>query len=206
MKQCAKCMEWKDESEFHKNKRNKDGLHSYCKKCNSLKAKEFNQTVKGKENLKKAYQKQYESGYFKYGKGAIINMSKSAEKRGIPFELDEQELMRWWTSNPDRCEYCGTTVVEYRKLRDFVKQYDGDDWRILRFKRFFNLENQAKIDEMTIDRVDNKGGYNIKNIKKACWFCNSLKSDFYEEDEIRLIGSYIVNKLKKMMGDNNERD
>ncbi len=196
MKQCAKCKEWKDESEFHKNKRNKDGLHSYCKSCNYEAAKVFNNTEKGKQNVKKAYEKQYDNGYFKYGKGAIINMSKSAQERNIEFYLTEDELYNWWINTPDICSYCGSTIEEYNELRDFIINYKGDIWDINRYKRFFKLENQAKISDMTIDRVKNNGNYEITNIKKACWFCNSLKSDFYDEEEIKQIGKIVVDKLK----------
>ena len=33
MKQCTKCKKWKDESEFSKQPRRKDGLRYWCKKC-----------------------------------------------------------------------------------------------------------------------------------------------------------------------------
>ncbi len=33
MKRCSKCKEWKDESEFNKNRKNKDGLQCRCRKC-----------------------------------------------------------------------------------------------------------------------------------------------------------------------------
>lgn len=33
MKRCSRCGETKPHSEFHKQKRNRDGLHSYCKEC-----------------------------------------------------------------------------------------------------------------------------------------------------------------------------
>jgi len=32
-KRCAKCEKWKDESKFSKNRKNKDGLWCWCKKC-----------------------------------------------------------------------------------------------------------------------------------------------------------------------------
>lgn len=35
MKQCTKCKKWKDESEFGKDSKSKDGLRHWCKKCNS---------------------------------------------------------------------------------------------------------------------------------------------------------------------------
>ncbi len=33
MKQCTKCKRWKDESEFSKSRKNKDGLRYWCKDC-----------------------------------------------------------------------------------------------------------------------------------------------------------------------------
>ncbi len=35
MKQCTKCKKRKEESEFNKNRKNKDGLQYWCKKCKS---------------------------------------------------------------------------------------------------------------------------------------------------------------------------
>lgn len=197
-KLCKLCGQYKDVSEFGKNSRNKDGLHSYCKECNAKKAKEYNKTEKGKINVKRALKRQQESGYFKYGKGAIDNMSRSAQKRHIEFSLTEVTLKKWWMSTPDKCAYCEISIEEYRKLRDYVIAYQGDNWEINRFKRFFALNNHAQINDMTIDRVDNSRGYEISNIVKSCWFCNSLKSDFYTGEEMRVVGKQIIKDLKKL--------
>lgn len=201
-KKCACCGIEKDVSEFHKNSRNKDGLHSYCKQCNAIKAKKFNATLKGKENVIKAQKKQFESGYFKYGKGAINNMSRSAEHRGVSFNLTEDLLKDWWIANENICFYCGFNITTYRVLRDYVIHYEGNDWEINRFKRFFMLDINAKINDMTIDRKDNSIGYEISNIVKSCWICNSLKSDFFTEAEMKVVGKTIVEHLIiKMKGD-----
>ncbi|KAF5076783.1 hypothetical protein DSECCO2_157190 [anaerobic digester metagenome] len=203
MKKCACCGIEKDESEFSKNKRNSDGLHSYCKECNKMKAKAFNKTDKGKENVKNAQRKQFESGYFKYGKGAISNMSKSAEHRGIEFSLTEDSLSKWWNSHEDKCYYCGITIDKYRMIRDYVINYAGENIEILRFKKFFKLDIHAKINDMTIDRKDNSKGYLINNIVKSCWICNSLKSDFYNEHEMKIVGKLIVSSLLDNMENKN---
>lgn len=203
MKQCKCCGEFKDTSEFGKNARNSDGLHSYCKKCNAKKAKEYNKTENGKKNVLLAQKRQVNSGYFRYGKGAIINMSKSAQKRGIEFNLTEKELNEWWIKNEDKCFYCGLSFEEYRRIRDFIISYKGENWEIARFKRFFKLDNQAKINNMTIDRTDNSRGYEIDNIVKSCWFCNSIKSDFFTKDEMVEIGKIVLRSLRKIMEDKN---
>ena len=55
MKQCTWCKEYKDESEFHKFKRSKDGLYQYCKKCQNKKSCEWQKKhpEKCKENTKR---------------------------------------------------------------------------------------------------------------------------------------------------------
>lgn len=205
MKKCARCGIEKNETEFSKNKRNADGLHSYCKECNKAKAQAFNKTAQGRQNVEKAQKKQFESGYFKYGKGAITNMSKSASQREINFHLTEELLKKWWLSTCDECHYCGITTEQYRNIRDFIINYAGDDFSITRFKKFFKLDIHAKINDMTIDRVDNNQGYTIDNIVKSCWICNSLKSDFYTEKEMTIVSKMIINPLVKMMEDCNEQ-
>jgi hypothetical protein len=196
---CIKCGLTKDISEFHKNARNKDGYHSYCKSCNALKAKEFNNTPKGKINTRNAQKKQSDSGYFKYGKGAIQNMSRSASNRGIEFHLTEEELKKWWDITNDICFYCGIDIEKYRSIRDFIISYEGKEWEILRFKRFFALENQAKINDMTIDRTNNSLGYEVNNIVKSCWICNSLKSDFFTKEEMKIVSKLVINNFLKYM-------
>lgn len=34
-KRCSACKKWKDETQFYRNRRSKDGLKSRCKKCSS---------------------------------------------------------------------------------------------------------------------------------------------------------------------------
>ena len=49
LKCCTKCNQWKDESQFYRNRKSKDGLKSRCKKCSSKAAKVYRrkkQTVK----------------------------------------------------------------------------------------------------------------------------------------------------------------
>jgi len=196
---CKLCGKEKDVSFYHRNSKSKDGLHSYCKDCNAQKAKIYNSTAKGKDGVRKAQQKQYSSGYFKFGKGAISNMSKSAEMRGHAFNLTESDLSQWWHETPNVCFYCGIGVEDYIALRNIVIEYSGVNWEILRFKRFFEQDVHAKISDMTIDRKNNAIGYEIDNICKSCWFCNSLKSDFYTEKEMSKIGLIIISNLKEVV-------
>ena len=195
-KECASCHRILDESYFTKNKRNADGLHSYCKECNALKAKIYNQT-KGREKLLESRKRQIDSGYFRYGHGAYINMQKSAAKRGIVFDLTEIQLKEWWLNSENKCFYCGCTQERFIEYRDFIKNYVGANPQILYIKEHvFNKPNYYKISTMTIDRVDSSKGYNLNNIVKACWICNSMKSNIYSGSEMVEISKNIIMEIE----------
>ncbi len=229
MKKCAFCQDTKPITEFHKNSRSKDGLHSYCKSCNALKARKYQKTPKGKKSIQKAvkkyfqtykgkqklkeYQKKYYQtdkgkaalrrginkkigeGYYRYGKGAIPILKQGAKKRDIEFDITSEQLEQWWLTTKDSCEYCGISQDDFIKLRDFIIQYDGNDWEIIKFKRFFKTDKHKTIRWMTIDRVDNTKGYRIDNIVKSCWICNSLKSNFFNSLQMKQIAPEIISKL-----------
>lgn len=195
-RECANCHRLLDESFFTKNIRNADGLHSYCKECNALKAKLYNQT-KGKEKFTESRKRQIDSGYFRYGHGAFMNMQKSAAKRGIAFNLTETQLKEWWLNSEDKCFYCGCTPEKFIKYRDFIKYYGGTNLQILYIKgHVFNKSNYYKISTMTIDRVNSLIGYRVDNMVKACWICNSLKSNTYSEEDMKQIGPQVIKEIE----------
>ena len=102
-KRCTKCVVWKGENEFYKDKRHKDGLQSWCKDCHKEYAKERRQTKEYKE-----YYKEYS---IKYNK------------------TDKQKEYR----NTDKYkEYQRKYQKEYRKThkedsREYYKEYTKTD-------------------------------------------------------------------------------
>lgn len=102
-KRCTKCLVWKGENEFYKDKRHKDGLQSWCKDCHKEYAKERRQTKEYKE-----YYKEYS---IKYNK------------------TDKQKEYR----NTDKYkEYQRKYQKEYRKThkedsREYYKEYTKTD-------------------------------------------------------------------------------
>ena len=84
---------------------------------------------------------------------------------------------------------------EYQKIRDFILSYKGNNFEIQKFKRFYRNSKHQRIRWMTIDRIHNDKGYEPDNMCKACWICNSLKSDFFDSDQMRLITPKIISKL-----------
>lgn len=195
-KVCASCHKKKGYLDFYKSSKNNDGLCSYCKECNNTKTAAFQKTKKGKIILACASKKMSDVGYYKHGKGAISALKKRAKKRGLSFDLTAESLEDWWYSKPDICHYCGIIIEDYIKIRDFVINYKGYNFKIKKFKRFFKSPIHQKINTMTKDRVDNSIGYEISNIVKSCWICNSLKSDFLDGEQTKSIMPKIISELK----------
>jgi hypothetical protein len=217
MKHCTKCNEIKEETLFPRNRRSSDGFGSWCKLCVARNSAAYYKTVhgretqnryfsseKGKAALKRAVKKKADVGYYRFGKGAIPILRQGAKARGISFELTAETLEAWWHSVPDSCVYCGISIEEYKTLRDFILNYTGDNSTIKRFLRFYRSPKQAAINWMTIDRIDNEIGYEIANIVKCCWFCNSLKSDFFTPEEIQKFSPAIMEGLKQAISQTNE--
>jgi RNase P subunit RPR2 len=197
VKACTKCNRLKPESAFCKIAANKDGLHYVCKECDRKRSAQYAKTDKGHANLKNWMKQKDDEGYYRYGQGAIAKLRYGAKKRGIPFSLTPEFLEEWWINTPDICCYCNLPIEEFIKIRDFIQNYLGTNNNILKFKRFFGKGSYANIRWMTIDRKDNRKGYEIDNIAKACWFCNSLKGDIYSEEQFKKIGPQIISDLKK---------
>lgn len=98
MKRCGKCKEEFDESNFFKNKRNKDGLYSSCKQCHQARTKAYRQNniAKNKEIQREYYVKTIPQKM-------LASAKKSAKKKGIPFNLELGDI-----EIPDVCPVFGT--------------------------------------------------------------------------------------------------
>lgn len=161
-KTCVKCEIKKDVSEFHKNKKSKDGLKSYCKTCrkeysekNKLKIsqqrKEYRKQNKELINKKKRiYYKQNKEvlllkckKYDKSERGKFLSYKNGAKKRNIPWGLTFVEFMQFWQKP---CGYCGDLIVT-----------------------------------VGIDRIENNKGYYMVNCIPCCSTCNRMKMSLSKE-------------------------
>lgn len=59
-KTCSKCRETKPLSEYHKDKRNADGLYGHCKSCHYAMTQTYAHTEKGKESIRQSAKANYE--------------------------------------------------------------------------------------------------------------------------------------------------
>ena len=192
MKRCSRCQVETPLEDFPTNKATKDGRGSWCKAC----VVAYQRTAGGKQALARAVKRQQEAGYYRFGKGAIAILRQGAEARGLPFTLSAESLERWWHQTPDRCSYCSITTEEFRRLRDCVIEYEGPDYEIQKFKRIFRSPKHRAINWLTLDRVDNSRGYELDNLTKCCWFCNSIKGSLLSQVDMLAIAKGLVQRLR----------
>lgn len=196
VKACTKCNRLKPESAFCRIAARKDGRHSVCKECDKKRSAQYVKLPEVRAKREEWRIKKVSEGYYLFGKGGIAKLRYGANKRGIPFSLTPEVLEEWWKSTPDVCCYCNLTIEEYIKIRDFVHNYRGTNNNILKYKKFLS-KAIARSKRMTIERKDNQKGYEIDNIAKACWFCNSLKSHYLNEEDFSKDAPQRISDLKK---------
>ena len=204
-KKCLKCGSLKPITEFSSDARKKDGRDIYCRMCANARYREYRKSPKGraaKERYESSEQGrsvrafQHEEWYGLYIKGALTTLKASARKRGIPVDITAEDLQGWWKRAPDKCHYCGITPHEFVFMRDCILQYQGSCYEIVKFRKAFSNPKHAKIDRLTVERLDNGRGYEIGNLAKCCWFCNRIKSDLLTEADMRKIAGDVILRLR----------
>lgn len=98
-KKCSKCCEIKVFTEFPKNKKIKDGLHTVCKQCKKLYDKEYN-----KERRDLSRHQIYKQS--KRGKFSIYK--RNAKNRDIAFEISFEDFSKFWQAH---CYYCNDKII-----------------------------------------------------------------------------------------------
>jgi hypothetical protein len=204
MKRCSKCQCEKSPEDFPKNKLTKDGRGSWCRDCCAAYSDAYSKTAAGRVALARAVKRQQAAGYYRFGRGAIPILKQGASARGIAFSLTAESLETWWRQAPDACSYCGITTEEYRRLREFVVSYDGTDYEILKFRRIFRSSKHAAINWLTLDRADNGRGYELDNLVKCCWFCNSIKGSLLTSLDMKVIATNVIQRLQERIAVANE--
>jgi hypothetical protein len=124
MKVCIKCQFNKEESQFSKNKRNKDGIDSMCKQCTSIKNKTL--YLKNKESVNKRRKDYYQKNkdkenlksklYYENNKSDIIENQKQYN------EINKEKIKEYHK------EYAKSEKVKIYKTnnKDRLKAYDRE--------------------------------------------------------------------------------
>lgn len=179
MKTCKECNKDFESSleNFYKNKKSKDGLHSYCKECAKKKSKKWmeendsryrqkmsdrakrrRESEKGRDYQRAWSKQQKESGYFKeWQERNKDKISEYADKRAMhkKHEISNEEWERCKQYFHYSCAYCGIS----------------EDIAVVDYGQHFHKEH-----------VDHEGDNDISNCVPSCKSCNSKKWKHKFED------------------------
>ncbi|MAP23836.1 MAG: hypothetical protein CL582_23140 [Alteromonadaceae bacterium] len=194
---CSKCEKEKSLDQFYKNSSTRRGFQSWCKTCNKTHQGKWNRTERGKECIRKRDRRRIEEGYYLFGNGKVGRLRIQAEKKGLSFSLTANSFKQWWMSSKEICVYCNITIEGYRRIRDFIVSYDGENYEINKFRRCFISQSHHRINDTTVDRIDSSIGYEIDNIVKACWICNYCKGSLFTYKQWKMVAPSLISDLKK---------
>ncbi len=191
MKECSKCKETKDLTEFGKDKRAKDGRHSWCKNCLRQYSKQYREDNKEywkqyrEDNKEK--QEQYQKQYKEDNKESIQQYQKQYQKK-----YQKQYLK----NNPEKNR-------AYRRKRRALKKELQENFtpameQITRTSFGDKCFNCSAEDNLCIDHHKplSKGyALGLDNAVLLCKSCNSSKSnkmpaEFYSEQQLEDLETY----------------
>jgi hypothetical protein len=106
----------------------------------------------------------------------FIFLKARAREGKKDFDFTEESFTKWYLEQPKSCYYCQRPTEECLKDR------------------------LAKgIKRLTFERRNNSLGYVQGNVKMICYYCNSLKSDIYtEEDMLMILGPITKLRLRQL--------
>lgn len=98
------------------------------------------------------------------------------KRPNIELKITIDEFINWYIKLDKKCFYCKRTFKE-------ILQREKDTF----CKKFTRL---------SIDRIDNKKGYEKNNLVLSCFRCNKIKSNYFTKDEMLKIGKIIYTKTE----------
>lgn len=186
-KQCSKCKEWKDGSEFTQDKARKDGLRSDCKTCQAIKRKAKYQVnreqqiekVKAYRNQRPEWVKEYNQAHYRNNHQYHLDRSRKykEENRAIVIEKGRQRY------NDNREKYNEQSKFWQRKNRAKMapknKLYrEAHKPQIKALKKSWDIRNRDKAIQYTNKRrfsiKANGGNYTVQEWLDLCGFYNNI--------------------------------
>lgn len=158
MKKCSKCSKIKEDVDFHKILKAKDGLAGYCKECKKEYDKEYRKSHKVQSLYKsKAYRdrKNEYQKYITYTKPEhrlCIQARARAKKNNLPFNITSEDIII-----PEYCPILGLKLEASRN--------------IVRFSGSF------KPNSPSLDKIEPSKGYVKGNIMVISMKANAMKNN-----------------------------
>jgi len=159
--------------------------HKICNKCGKEKNISFFQKYKVgnkvyfRGDCKECWHKQIVKLKSEYSYRNPIyfffNLKVAARKRNLGISITKSDFVEWWNKQEQRCFYCKRHFDDIRLDTDRLNK---------------------RLRRLTVDRINNKLGYAINNIVLSCYRCNSIKSDYFDKDEMLKIGKIIRDKFR----------
>ena len=125
------------------------------------------------DNYNKKYRKKYNklfSTKMRYKYHRLKLRHKKLTGKNISFTLNE--FISWFKKN-NKCIYCGGIVNTNMEIKD-------DNFKI-----------------KSVERIDNKKGYNFNNMATSCYACNMAKGNNFSHEEMLILGKTIRKILNK---------
>ena len=166
-KQCTKCGEWRDRSEFYRNRSRPDGLHGWCKPCMQKTKREHQRANRDEYN---AYQRQYREGrgeqwqeysrraYAKHGEKIRAGVKKYY--REVYSEKAKENARRWNKQNPEKVK--AAHRKHYESHREEKAAYARAWCQANREKR------QAYYNNYRARKENNGGSFTTKEWEELC--------------------------------------
>lgn len=195
-KQCFQCKQIVSTKQFTKDKTKKDGLGSYCLKCNGTRRREWaknnpdklkaqkqrrNQQDHVKQSRRDSYQtnrdtilaklKKQRTGKEGYLKTMLRSAKSRAKENNLEFNIDFQYLQSIAT------DYCPVDGLPF-------------DW-----DRQLEIDKSLPLATPSLDRVDSSQGYVKGNVKIIGWKWNAKKSNM-NLDDLLLLVEYVHSATK----------
>ena len=172
-KNCRVCRRNLPLTQFHKNRKSRNGRVNLCKECASIQGAAYRTAHKQEINRR-----------------TNERIAANADLR----ERRYAKLKQWQSDNPDRYKY--HQIKLSAKKKNWLFDLSLEQFRDLFWEHPCFYCGQPSLGG--IDRVDNKLGYTINNCVPCCWSCNKIKSSKtigeLKENLVRL--SAILDKLE----------
>lgn len=174
MKQCSKCYEYKDYSEFNKWTGHGDGYNPNCKSC------------------RKDYNKKY------YRNNPQIKERIKTRRKDSSFrEKENKRNKQWRLDNPERFKqrskyYRQTLKARFNRSKAAAKRRQKNfDLTLEQFQELCDQQchycsNELGTKTKTLggfDRINNSLGYTIDNVIPCCSTCNILRGSNLTQEE-----------------------